>query len=166
MLLASLLLLATTQAADPPLAVVQDLDLPRLAGEWYEIATIPTFFTRGCTAGVSRYTPVDATTFEVLTTCRKGSPDGEATTSDGTLRVAEAGEPAKLEIQYVPLIWGDYWIIERGEDYSYIVVGHPSRDYLWIYSREPAMESGLYRAVSARLATVGYDLDEIVETAR
>lgn len=164
--LASLLLVSALQAADPPLAVVSDLELSRLAGDWYEIASIPTFFTRGCTAGVSRYTPVDAVTFDVLTTCRKGSPTGEEVTSEGTLRVADGGDPAKLEIQYVPFIWGGYWIIEKAADYSYMVVGHPSRDYLWVYARELGMAPELYRDVSARLEAVGYDLDEIVVTPR
>jgi len=166
MIAASLLLLAAVQAADPPLAVVEDLDLSRLAGRWYEIAAIPTFFTKGCTAGFSTYTPVDPQTFEVLTTCRKGSPSGDEVTSDGTLRVAGAGEPAKLEIQYVPFIWGAYWVVEKADDYTYLVAAHPSRDYLWIYSREPSMDDGLYRDVLGRLEAVGYALEDIVRTQR
>jgi len=164
--LGGLLLVAGVHAADAPLAVVQDLDLSRLAGRWYEIAGIPTFFTKGCTAGFSSYTPVDAQTFEVLTTCRKGSPSGEEVTSDGTLRVANGGDPAKLEIQYVPFIWGAYWVVEKADDYSYMVAAHPSRDYLWIYSRAPSMDDGLYRDVLGRLEAVGYDLTDITRTQR
>jgi apolipoprotein D and lipocalin family protein len=166
MLLAPLLLVSALQAADAPLAVVTDLDLSRLAGRWYEIASIPTFFTRGCTAGFSEYTPVDAATFGVVTTCRKGTPAGEEVTSDGTLRVAGGGDPAKLEIQYVPFIWGDYWVIEKPADYSYLVVGHPSRDYLWVYAREPSMPEVLVLGIMGRLEAVGYELDEIVLTER
>ncbi len=159
-------LTAVALAADPPLAVVPDLDLTRLAGEWYEIAAIPTFFTRGCTAGVSRYTMVEPDRFEVVTTCRKGSPTGEEVVSDGTLRVADRGVPAKLEINYVPFIWGAYWVIEKADDYGYLVVGHPSRGYLWVYAREPAMDPDLYRGVMSRLEAVGYELDTIVRTER
>ncbi len=161
----ALLLVGALHAADPPLAVVQDVDLSRLAGRWYEIATIPTFFTRGCTAGYSDYTPIDARSFAVETTCHKGTPDGEAVTSDGTLRVA-GQDPAKLEINYVPFIWGAYWIVEHGADWEYLVAAHPSRDYLWIYSRAPTLDEALVQGVLGRLEAVGYELDDIVRTAR
>ncbi len=163
----AVLLLATVAlAGDPPLAVARGLELRQLAGTWYEIATIPTFFTRGCTAGVSRYTPVEPGRFEVRSACRKGSPSGPLSESDGELRVVDPAEPAKLEINYVPFIWGAYWVLELDEADGTLVVGHPSRDYLWIYARQPAMDPTRYEAILTSLEAVGYDRADIRVTAR
>ena len=54
--------------------------------------------------------------------------------------------------------WGDYWIIDLGANYEYAVVGHPSRDYLWILSRTPTMDSTVYEAILARLREQGYEV--------
>lgn len=160
MSLAALLTLAALHGAEP-LPVVEDLALPRLAGEWHEIGSIPTFFTRGCYDAVTRYTPDGEDRFAVLTTCRDGSPQGPEDTSDGVLRVAEPGQPAKLEIGYVPFVWGDYWVIDRDDDYAWFVVGHPGRGYLWIYARAPRLDPALLGALYGRLEGLGYDPAQI-----
>mgnify|MGYP000087239016 CR=1 FL=1 len=61
------------------------------------------------------------------------------------------GSPAKLEVQFFWPFHGDYWIIELDPDYRYAAVRHPSRDYLWILARTPALDPSLYRALLTRL---------------
>ncbi|HMW38503.1 MAG: lipocalin family protein [Saprospiraceae bacterium] len=39
---------------------------------------------------------------------------------------------------------GKYWINDLAPDYSYAVVGHPNRKYLWILSRTPQMDQSVY----------------------
>jgi lipocalin len=41
----------------PPLVVVSDVELERYLGRWYEIASIPQRFQRGCVASRATYTP-------------------------------------------------------------------------------------------------------------
>ena len=62
--------------------------------------------------------------------------------------------------------WGDYWIVALGANYEFAVVGHPSRDYLWILSRTPTMDSQVYDAIVARLAAQGYETIRLVRTAQ
>jgi apolipoprotein D and lipocalin family protein len=49
---------------------------------------------------------------------------------------------------------GDYWIIDIDDDYSYVVVGHPKRKYLWILSRTKAMDSDTYEGILKRLVDI------------
>jgi apolipoprotein D and lipocalin family protein len=49
-------------------------------------------------------------------------------------------------------------VIELGENYDYAVVGDPSRDYLWVLSRTPQMDSKQYDDILSRLKDKGYDL--------
>jgi apolipoprotein D and lipocalin family protein len=37
------------------------------------------------------------------------------------------------------------------------VVGHPSREYLWILSRTPVLDEVVYQTILAALPTQGYD---------
>lgn len=44
---------------DPPLPVVESVDLERYAGKWYEIASYPNSFQSGCEETTAVYTPRD-----------------------------------------------------------------------------------------------------------
>ncbi len=48
--------------------------------------------------------------------------------------------------------------------YSYAVVGHPSRDYLWVLSRTPTMTEATYQSIVERLQTQGYETGRLVRT--
>ena len=44
------------------------------------------------------------------------------------------------------------------------MVGHPSREYLWILSRTPQMDERTYEAILDRLRAQGYDLSLLLRT--
>jgi apolipoprotein D and lipocalin family protein len=57
-------------------------------------------------------------------------------------------------------------VIQLEPDYAFAVVGHPSRDYLWILSRTPTLEPEAYEGVLKRLEAQGYELSRLVKTAQ
>lgn len=150
----------------PALETVASVDLARYAGTWYEIASFPQWFQRGCTATTATYTLRPDGLIDVVNRCRKGSPEGPVASAHGRARVADPETNAKLEVSFFRPFWGDYWIIDLGEDYEYAVVGHPGRDYLWILSRTPSMPDDAYHAIVRRLAARGYDASRLVRTAQ
>jgi apolipoprotein D and lipocalin family protein len=148
----------------PPLQTVAHVDLSRYLGTWYEIANFPQSFQRGCTATTATYTLRADGEIDVLNRCRKGSPDGKENSALGRARVVDGTTNAKLEVSFFRPFWGDYWIIELANDYSYAVVGHPGRDYLWILSRNPTMAEATYQEIVARLRAKGYETSRLVRT--
>ena len=148
----------------PPLQAVSRVDLTRYLGTWYEIANFPQSFQRGCTATTATYRLLADGDVEVLNRCRQVTVDGEEQASLGRARVVDKASGAKLEVSFFRPFWVDYWVIERADDYSYAVVGHPSRDYLWILSRTPTMDDAVYAGIVARLAGVGYQTARLVRT--
>jgi apolipoprotein D and lipocalin family protein len=60
--------------------------------------------------------------------------------------------------------WGDYWIVDLGDDYGHAVVGHPSRDYLWILARTPSMSPERYASILKKLEAQGYETARLVRT--
>jgi apolipoprotein D and lipocalin family protein len=154
----------TEQLELPPLETVAHVELSRYLGTWYEIANFPQSFQRGCTATTATYTLLDDGNIEVLNRCRKGSLDGEEKSALGRARVVDRATNAKLEVSFFRPFWGDYWIIDLADDYSYAVVGHPSRDYLWILARNPTMDEATYESIVARLQARGYETSRLVRT--
>lgn len=148
----------------PPLETVARVDLSRYAGTWYEIASFPQSFQRGCTATTASYTLRPDGDVDVLNRCRKGSLDGPEKTAQGRARVVDRSTNAKLEVSFFRPFWGDYWIVDLAGDYSYAAVGHPGRDYLWILSRAPTMDEATYQGIVARLGAKGYETSRLVRT--
>lgn len=163
--LASACATTTERESLPPLTTVERVELPRYLGTWYEIASYPQRFQAGCTATIAKYALRDDGMIAVHNQCRKGGLDGELDEAKGRARVVEEVTNAKLEVSFFGPFWGDYWIIDLDQEgYSYAVVGHPGRDYLWILSREPQLEPAVYEGILARLRAKHYDTTRLVKT--
>lgn len=149
----------------PPLQVVPGVDLAKYAGTWHEIARFPHSFQEGCVGSTATYSLRDDGKIGVVNQCRKGSADGELSTAKGTAWVVDEKTNAKLKVSFFWPFSGDYWIIDLGKEYDYAVVGHPSRTYLWILSRAPAMNDPLYNEILDRLRAQSYDTTRLIRTS-
>ncbi len=149
----------------PPLETVGEIDLARYSGTWYEIAAFPTWFQRGCTASGATYTLRGDGRLAVENFCRRG-PEGRRDSVRGVAWAPDPAEPAKLRVRFFWPFAGDYWVIDLDPDYTFAVVGHPRRDYLWILSRSPQMEEARYRSILERLERRHYDTSRLVRTAQ
>jgi apolipoprotein D and lipocalin family protein len=147
-----------------PLQTVPRVDISKYVGTWYEIASYPQWFQEGCTGTTATYSLRDDGELDVLNRCFLQSLDGKEDTAEGRARVVDTATHAKLEVSFFRPFWGDYWVIDLAPDYSYAVVGHPSRDYLWILSRSPTMAPELYAGIVKRLREQGYELDRLQRT--
>lgn len=156
--------LAGSAVETKPLEVVPYVDLNRYIGTWYEIATIPQRFQKGCVGVTATYTLRDDGKIGVLNKCRKNTLDGELKEVNGKAWVIDKKTNAKLRVQFFWPFKGDYWVIELDADYQYAVVGHPGRKYLWILSRSPQMDESLYEGLLQRIANKGYDVSLIKRT--
>lgn len=155
---------ATTTSREglPPLTAVAAVDLERYLGTWFEIASFPQSFQAGCTATTATYRQQSDGIIEVRNACRLGAPDGEAKVALGRARVGES--TAKLEVSFFGPFRADYWIIALADDYAWAVVGHPSRDYLWILSRTPTVDEDTYAGIVRDLDARGYQTERLQRT--
>ena len=157
------------------LQVVAPVDLKRYAGLWHEQARLPNRFQTQCTGPVTAdYTLLDNGTVEVRNRCilARGGFDE----SVGSARVVPvAGQPGagRLEVRFapewlgwLPLVWGDYWILKLDRDYQVALVGTPNRQYLWVLSRAPRLDDELLQAELDYARTLGFDVDKVELTGR
>jgi apolipoprotein D and lipocalin family protein len=146
-----------------PLQTVSSVDLNRYLGKWYEIASIPQRFQEGCAASSAEYSLRSDGDIKVINSCRL--EDGSIKVARGKAWVVDEATNAKLKVRFFWPFSGDYWIIELADDYSYAVVGHPDREYLWILSRTAEISPALFDTLMERIENRhGYDISQIVRT--
>ena len=154
-----------------PLGVVPSVDLARYSGRWYEIARLPNRFEEKCASDVTaEYTPLGADRLKVVNQCRK--KDGRVSRAEGEAKLADKrGANSRLKVRFapgflsfLPVVWGDYQIIELAPDYGHALVGEPGRKYLWILSRTPRMDEETYKRLTERATAEGFDVSKLVRT--
>lgn len=148
------------------LQTVPNVDLNKYQGKWYEIASFPHRFQKGCHCTTAEYTLSDKGYVIVENRCNKESPTGKQSYVKGKAFVEKDSGNAKLKVQFFWPFRGKYWIIDLADDYSYAVVSHPSRNYLWILSRTPKMNEELYNQILQRLIEKHFDLTNLKLTSQ
>ena len=158
-----------------PLQVVAPVDLQRYAGIWHEQARLPNRFQKQCAGPVTaEYTPQPDGTVQVLNRCvRQGGNFDEAIGSARVVPVAGQPGAGRLEVRFapswlswLPLVWGDYWILKLDRDYQVSLVGTPNREYLWVLSRAPRLDAAVLEAELDYARSLGFDTDKVVLTGR
>lgn len=148
------------------LETVPYVDLDRYAGKWYEIASFPQRFQKGCHCTTAEYSLSEKGYVIVENRCNKDSVHGRESYIKGkAFLVADSGN-AKLMVQFFWPFRGKYWIIDLAKDYSYAVVGHPNRKYLWILSRTPKMTDTMYNEIVTKLKAKGFDISRLQKTVQ
>lgn len=140
------------------LKTVSSVDLKKYSGTWYEVASFPQRFQKGCECTTAKYTPTDKGYVIVENRCKK---NGKESYIKGKAFVDKDSSNAKLKVQFFWPFKGKYWIIDLADDYSYAVVSHPNRKYLWILSRKPKLDEEVYNGIIIRLKEKGFDLSNL-----
>jgi apolipoprotein D and lipocalin family protein len=147
-----------------PLEAVAKVDLQRYMGKWYEIASFPQRFQKGCHCTTAEYSISEKGHVVVVNRCNKDSVNGKETSIRGKAFVEEGSNNAKLKVQFFWPFKAKYWIIGLADDYSWAVVSHPNKKYLWILSRSPKMDEAIYNSIISRLREQGLDTGKLVKT--
>ena len=160
------------EASGESLQAIAALDVPRYMGTWYEIAKYRNWFQKKCISDTrAEYSQQPDGRVQVINRCREAS--GELSEAVGMARQIGAADSPKLEVRFapawlsfLPMVWGDYWVIDLDPDYRLVAVSEPSREYLWVLSRTPAVDAQAYEALLARLAARGFDLGKLERTTQ
>jgi apolipoprotein D and lipocalin family protein len=153
--------LAACSGTLPPVRSVAHVDLDRFMGDWFVIASIPTFIEKDAYNAVESYERSGDR--QVATTFRfnKGSFDGPLKTYKPTGYVSDDPSNAIWGMQFIWPIRADYRVMYLSEDYSRTVIGRNKRDYVWIMARTPVIAEADYKNLVDLIADQGYDTSKI-----
>lgn len=165
------LVTGTAAVAAEPLELVDQLDLERYQGRWYEIARLPNRFQSQCASDVTaHYELLDNGKVQVTNRCR--GADGGWIEATGIARPdASDGRQAALEVRFAPrwlslfpFVWGDYRVIALDQRYTHALVGSRDRQYLWILARQPDLSEPLIERLVSQARRQGFDVSGLERT--
>ncbi len=59
--------------------------------------------------------------------------------------------------------YGDYWVIDLAEDYSWVLVGEPAGKYFWILARQKQLDPKLEEALLVKAEKLGYQRKDLIK---
>lgn len=164
LLLPALLALMLTACAGGPVGnpavpePAKAVELPRYLGLWHEFARYENRFEKGCEGVTAQYALKPDGEVSVKNTCREGAVDGPAKASEGKAVPAGDTKGAKFKVSFFgPALMTNYWVLDRGEDYDWAIVGEGSGRFLWVLTREPVPAPARRAELVDRVKALGYD---------
>jgi apolipoprotein D and lipocalin family protein len=140
-----------------PIHTVEQVDLNRFMGDWYVIASIPTFIEKDAFNAMESYRLEDDGTVATTFKFNKGSPDGPLKEYHPRGFIQDTETNAVWGMQFVWPFKAEYRIIFLSEDYSITVIGRTKRDYVWIMARENSIPNDDFEKILKFLRDQNYD---------
>ncbi len=139
---------------------VAAIEVERYLGVWREQARLPNSFQNGCTDVTAAYGLRPDGLISVRNACR--TAEGRERSVEGRARLVGAPGEGKLEVSFFGPFWGDYWVLERADDYSWAIVGEPAGRYLWVLTRDQTIAAEQRALLAARVGALGYDPAQMI----
>ena len=147
--------------SNEPLATVERLEVRKYEGKWYEIARLPNRFEEGLKCVTAEYSLREDGKVKVL---NKGIKDnGEVDQAEGVAMMPNMSKPGELKVTFFWPFYGNYFVIALDKDYQWSMVGDPSRDYLWILSRDKTMPDSTYNRYLELAKSKGFDTSKLTK---
>ncbi|GAA0708199.1 lipocalin family protein [Dyella marensis] len=147
--------------AQPPLPRAADVDLDRFMGDWYVIASIPTWLERDAYNAVESYARLPDGRIQTTFRYRAGGFGGAAKAMHPVGTVRAGTGRAEWGMQFVWPVKAQYVIAWLDPGYREVIVARSKRDYVWIMARTPALDDARYAALVRRVAAMGYDVSRL-----
>lgn len=138
------------------------VDLQKYLGRWFEIARYEQGFQKGCEGVTADYALRADGSIDVLNRCRK--PDGKLSAARGRAKVVDETTNAKLKVSFFGPFYGNYWVLDHADDYSWSIVGEGSGRYLWILHRQARPTEAEIGKLIDRARKLGYDTSMLRRT--
>ena len=141
----------------PPVETVEQVDIERFMGDWYVIASIPTFIETEAYNAVENYRLDEDGTIATTFTFRKGGFEGEEKRYTPRGFVGDDPSNAIWGMRFIWPIKADYRIAHLDDDYSETIIARNKRDYVWIMARTPEISDEAYDRMVDLIDEIGYD---------
>jgi apolipoprotein D and lipocalin family protein len=141
---------------------VEDFELNRYLGTWYEIARLDHFFERGLDNVTAEYTLREDGGVKVINRGFSTS-DKEWNEAEGKAFFVEETNKGFLEVSFFGPFYGSYVVFELDkENYQHAFVAGPNKSYLWLLSRTPNVSKALRERFVTRAKALGFKTDELI----
>jgi apolipoprotein D and lipocalin family protein len=142
--------------------VVEDFEVDRYLGTWYEIARLDHPFERGLSDITATYTLREEGGISVLN--RGYDPERESW-REATGKAFFVGEETsgRLKVSFFGPFYGGYNLIALDrEGYRWAMVAGPDRSFLWILARTPTPDPATVERLVSRAEALGFPVADLI----
>ena len=141
---------------------VEEFDLNKYLGKWYEIARLDHSFERGLDRVTAEYSLRDDDGVKVL---NRGFSIAENKwkEAEGRAYFVRGIDEGHLKVSFFSPFYGSYVVFELDkEKYQYAFVTGSNTSYLWLLSRTPTVSKELVDWFVKRSKELGFDTDNLI----
>ena len=141
---------------------VDNFEIEKYLGKWYEIARLDHSFERGLTRVTAEYGLREDGGLRVV---NRGYSAQENKWKEAVGKAYFVNEPHQgyMKVSFFGPFYGSYIVFELDhENYQYSLVCGPDTSYLWILSRSPEMKADLKNILIAKAAALGFDTSKLL----
>lgn len=140
---------------------VENFNLDRYLGTWYEIARLDHRFERGLTQVTATYSLRDDGGIDVL---NRGFSEEKNKWQDATGKAyfVDDSDVGYLKVSFFGPFYGSYVVFELDQDdYQYAFVTGPDTDYLWFLSRTKEVDESVVQKFLTMADERGFDTSDV-----
>jgi len=141
---------------------VENFELERYLGKWYEIARLDHSFERGLSNVTATYSLRDDGGVRVV---NRGYDESAAGWDEavGKAYFVDDADVGRLKVSFFGPFYGGYNILELDmANYAYALVAGPDRSYLWILARDSNIDRALVDRLVATARSLDFPVDELI----
>jgi len=140
---------------------VENFNLDRYLGKWYELARIEHSFEKGLQRTQAEYSVNPDGSIQVIN--RGYDPKrGEWKVSHGKAKPTIAPDIAALKVSFFGPFYAGYNVVALDEQYQWAMIIGSKLDYFWILSRTPSLPDGVEERLMHQARMLGVDTQKLL----
>lgn len=144
---------------------VDNFNVQRFLGKWYEIARLDHSFERGLTRVTANYELREDGGVKV-TNLGYSAEKNKWMEAVGKAYFVEGPDKGYLKVSFFGPFYGSFVIIDLDrENYQYSLICGPNKSYLWLLSRTPTMKAEVKNRLIAEAAALGFDTGSLIDVS-
>ena len=160
-LIAIMVLLGGCLGMPQTVTPVNNFELDRYLGTWYEVARLDHSFERGLSQVSAEYRLKEGGGVQVI---NRGfnRKDQQWQEAQGKAYFVQSPSQGYLKVSFFGPFYGSYVVFELDSNYQYAFVSGPDTDYLWLLSRTPTVPDDVMERFVALSKEKGFDTTKLI----
>lgn len=139
---------------------VDQFDVNRYLGTWYEIARFDYRFEKDLDNAIAQYSLTEDGNVNVVNSGYNFKKN-KWVSANGTAKFRGEKNVAALKVSFFGPFYAGYNVVAL-EEYKYALIAGKNLDYLWILSREKTIPENIKQKFISKAQEIGYDTSKLI----
>jgi len=140
---------------------IQNFNLDRYLGTWYEIARLDHSFERGLSNVKAEYSINESGSVRVINS-GYSTTKNEFSSAEGRAKFVSEKTIGHLKVSFFGPFYGSYVVFELGDDYDYAFIAGNNKNYLWLLARSPDLDADIISRFVTKAESLGFATAELI----